>query len=235
MTFIQLDNLTKQYGKGETAVMAVCRMGFNVSEGDFVAIMGESGSGKSTLLSIMGALNSPTKGRYRVGDIDVYALGQDQRAEFRREFLGFVFQSFNLIPYLTVLENVMLPLTIVKIKGKKKQAMAEDSLERVGISGKAHRLPSEISGGELERVAIARAIVNKPPILIADEPTGNLDTKTSREIMELFQSLNDDGMTIVMVTHSPDCAQYAQKIFHVSDGLIVGEERLGEEPIRQYA
>jgi len=235
MTFIQLDNLTKQYGKGETAVMAVCGMGFNVSEGDFVAIMGESGSGKSTLLSIMGALNSPTKGRYRVGDIDVYALGQDQRAEFRREFLGFVFQSFNLIPYLTVLENVMLPLTIVKIKGKKKQAMAEDSLERVGISGKAHRLPSEISGGELERVAIARAIVNKPPILIADEPTGNLDTKTSREIMELFQSLNDDGMTIVMVTHSPDCAQYAQKIFHVSDGLIVGEERLGEEPIRQYA
>ena len=235
MTFIQLDNIVKQYGKGEMAVMAVCGMGFNVSEGDFVAIMGESGSGKSTLLSIMGALNSPTKGRYRVGDIDVYALGQDQRAEFRREFLGFVFQSFNLIPYLTVLENVMLPLAIVKKKGKKKQAMAEHALERVGISGKAHRLPSEISGGELERVAIARAIVNKPPILIADEPTGNLDTKTSREIMELFQSLNDYGMTIVMVTHSPDCAQYAQKIFHVSDGLIVGEERLGKEPIRQYA
>jgi putative ABC transport system ATP-binding protein len=235
MTFIQLDNMVKQYGQGETAFLAVRGIGFHVSERDFVAIMGESGSGKSTLLSMMGALNSPTKGRYRVGDIDVYALGQDQRAEFRREFLGFVFQSFNLIPYLTVLENVMLPLAIVKLKAKKKQAMAEDALDRVGISGKAHRLPSDISGGEMERAAIARAIVNKPPILIADEPTGNLDTKTSREIMELFQSLNDDGMTIVMVTHSPDCAQYAQKIIHVSDGLIVGEERPVDEPIRQYA
>ena len=235
MTFIQVNHLVKQYGSGDTAVMAVRGIGFEVSKGDFVAIMGESGSGKSTLLSMIGALNSPTQGRYRVGEIDVYALGQDQRAEFRRAYLGFVFQSFNLIPYLTVLENVMLPLAIVKIKEKKKLAMAEDALDRVGMSGKAHRLPSEISGGEQERAAIARAIVNRPPILIADEPTGNLDTRTSREIMELFQSLNDHGTTILMVTHSPDCAQYAQKIFHVSDGLLVREESLGEEPKRQFA
>jgi putative ABC transport system ATP-binding protein len=170
-----------------------------------------------------------------VGGIDVYALGQDQRAEFRREYLGFVFQSFNLIPYLSVIENVLLPLAIVKLNEKTKHAMAMDALDRVGLSGKGHRLPSEISGGEQERAAIARAIVNRPSILIADEPTGNLDTRTSREIMGLFQSLNEDGMTIVMVTHSPDCARYARKIFHVSDGRFVAEENLAEEPKRQVA
>jgi putative ABC transport system ATP-binding protein len=235
MSFIHVKNLVKQYGKGGAAVMAVRGMGFEISKGDFVAIMGESGSGKSTLLSMMGALNSPTSGRYRVGDIDVYSLGQDQRAEFRRDHLGFVFQSFNLIPYLTVKENVLLPLTIVKMREKRKLAMAEDALNRVGLSGKGDRLPNEISGGEQERAAIARAIVNRPPILIADEPTGNLDTRTSREIMELFQSLNDDGMTIVMVTHSPDCAQYAQQVLHVSDGRLVREVDMAEEPERQYA
>ncbi|MCP4668625.1 MAG: ABC transporter ATP-binding protein [Deltaproteobacteria bacterium] len=219
--FIQIDNLVKQYGRGETAVRAIGGIGLEVEKGDFVAIMGESGSGKSTLLSVMGALNSPTEGGYRVGDVDVYALGQDQRAEFRRDYLGFVFQSFNLIPYLTVMENVMLPLAIVKMKEKKKRSAARDALDRVGINGKAHRLPSEISGGEQERTAIARAIVNRPPILIADEPTGNLDSGTSGEIMALFQSLNNDGMTIIMVTHNSDCALYARKIFHISDGLLV--------------
>ena len=176
MTFIQVDNIEKQYGKGDAAVMAVRGMGFEISKGEFVAIMGESGSGKSTLLSMMGALNSPTSGKYRVGGIDVYALGQDQRAEFRREYLGFVFQSFNLIPYLSVIENVLLPMAIVKMNAKTKRAMAVDALDRVGLSGKGHRLPSEISGGEQERAAIARAIVNRPPILIADEDPPPLDT-----------------------------------------------------------
>jgi putative ABC transport system ATP-binding protein len=235
MTFIHIDNLVKQYGKGGAAVMAVRGMGFEISKGEFVAIMGESGSGKSTLLSMMGALNSPTSGTYRVGDIDVYALDQEKRAEFRRDYLGFVFQSFNLIPYLTVKENVLLPLAIVKMKENRKLAMADDALNRVGLAGKGDRLPSEISGGEQERATIARAIVNRPPILIADEPTGNLDTKTSRDIMELFQSLNDDGMTIVMVTHSPDCSRYARKILYVSDGRIVGDEELTKEPKRQVA
>lgn len=225
MSYIQIDHLAKQYGRGEAAVMAVRDISFEIQAGEFVGIMGESGSGKSTLLSMMGALNTPTSGRYRVDEIDVYALTQDQRADFRREFLGFIFQSFHLVPYLTVVENVMLPLTTIKMKGKKKRALGEDALVRVGLAGKASRLPSQISGGEQERVAVARAIVNEPPLLLADEPTGNLDTKTSREIMDLLQTLNSDGMTILMVTHSPECAQYAGRVLHLSDGLLVEEKR----------
>jgi len=175
---------------------------------------------------MMGALNTPTSGRYRVDSIDVYDLTQDQRAEFRREYLGFIFQGFHLIPYLTVIENVMLPLAIVKVKSSEKREMAQDALKHVGLEGKEKRLPGEISGGEQERVAIARAIVNEPTILLADEPTGNLDTKTGRSIMDLFGSLNSDGMTIVMVTHSSEYAQYARGILRVSDGLLVGEDRI---------
>jgi putative ABC transport system ATP-binding protein len=224
MSHIQVDNLTKQYGSGEAVVKAIRGMSFHIEEGEFVGIMGESGSGKSTLLSMMGALNSPTSGRYIVNGIDVYGLGQDQRAEFRREFVGFVFQTFHLIPYLTVLENTMLPLTTLRVKSQKKRDMASYALERVGLENKAKRLPSEISGGEQERVAIARAIANGPPILLADEPTGNLDSKTSRGIMDLFQNLNNDGATIVMVTHSPECARYASRILQVCDGLLAHQE-----------
>ncbi len=223
MTYIQANQLVKQYGEGETAVSAVKGMSFNIHKAEFVAIMGESGSGKSTLLSMMGGLSSPTSGRYVVNGIDVYSLGQDRRAEFRREYLGFVFQSFHLIPYLTVLENVMLPLATKKMNGKKKRSMAEEALSRVGLTGKGHRLPAEISGGEQERVALARAVVNHPPILMADEPTGNLDSRTSREIMSLLDRLNRDGMTIVMVTHSPDCAGYARRLLEVSDGHLTPE------------
>ncbi|HEC99689.1 MAG TPA: ABC transporter ATP-binding protein [Proteobacteria bacterium] len=202
--------------------MAVRGISFEIRSGEFIGIMGESGSGKSTLLSMMGDLNTPTSGRYMVDKIDVYALAPEQRADFRREFLGFVFQGFYLLPYLTVLENVMLPMTTIKMRGKRKRALAEQVLDRVGLAGKASRLPSQISGGEQERVSIARAIVNEPLILLADEPTGNLDTKTSREIMGLFQNLNSDGVTIIMVTHSPECAQYAQRILRISDGFLVG-------------
>jgi putative ABC transport system ATP-binding protein len=221
MSYIQAENLIKQYGAGEAAVTAVGGMSFRIKMGEFVAVMGESGSGKSTLLTMMGALNTPTSGEYSVDGLEVYELGQDQRADFRREFLGFVFQSFHLVTYLTVLENVMLPLVTVKTNGRTKRAMAEDALSRVGLDGKAHRLPGQISGGEQERVAIARAIVNEPPILLADEPSGNLDTKTSREVMDLLRSLNEDGMTIVMVTHSPECAGYARRLLRISDGLLV--------------
>jgi putative ABC transport system ATP-binding protein len=196
-------------------------MSFNIQMGEFVVVMGESGSGKSTLLTMMGALNSPTAGNYRVDGLEVYELGQDQRADFRREFLGFIFQSFHLIPYLTLLENVMLPLATVKMSRQKKRALAEDALLRVGLNGKSHRLPGQTSGGEQERVAIARAIVNEPPILFADEPSGNLDTKTTRVVMDLLQSLNEEGMTIVMVTHSPECAGYARRMLRISDGLLV--------------
>ena len=221
MSYIEAENLKKRYGTGDAAVMAVGGMSFHIKMGEFVAVMGESGSGKSTLLTMMGALNTPTSGTYSVDGLEVYDLGQDQRADFRREFLGFVFQSFHLVAYLTILENVMLPLVTVKTNGRTKRAMAEDALSRVGLDGKAHRLPGQISGGEQERVAIARAIVNDPPILLADEPSGNLDTKTSREVMDLLRSLNQDGTTIVMVTHSPECAAYARRMLRISDGLLV--------------
>jgi len=215
MSYIVADKLVKKFGKGDAAVAAVADISFQIGEGDFVAIMGESGAGKSTLLGIMGAMNVPTSGKLVVDDIDIYGLGQEQRADFRREFLGFIFQSFHLVPYLTVIENVMLPLAVVKAGKKKKRQMAEEALAR---------LPNQISGGESERVAIARSIVNEPPILLADEPTGNLDTKTSREIMELLLRFNQEGMTIVMVTHSPACAGYAQRIMRVTDGRLAEDD-----------
>ena len=223
MSYIIAENLVKKYGSGDAAVAAVAGISFQIEEGEFIGIMGESGSGKSTLLGMMGAMNAPTSGRFIVDDIDIYSLGQEQRADFRREFLGFIFQSFHLVPYLTVIENTMLPLAVVKAGRKQKREMAQEALHQVGLSEKAQRLPNQISGGEKERVAIARSIVNEPPVLLADEPTGNLDTKTSREIMELLKRLNQKGMTIVMVTHSPDCAGYAQRILRVSDGKLVGE------------
>jgi len=225
MPWITAESLVKQYGDGNAAVFAVREMSFAVEDGEFVAVMGESGSGKSTLLSVLGALNTPTSGTLVVDGIDVYALGQEQRADFRREFLGFVFQSFHLIPYLTLAENVMLPLATVKKRRAEKRAMAVEALGRVGLAGKADRLPSQISGGEQERVAIARAVVNEPPILLADEPTGNLDTQTSAAIMNLLNQLNRDGMTIVMVTHSRECARHARRVLRVSDGRIVEEDR----------
>ena len=222
MSYIVADNLIKKYGHGESAVSAVDGISFKIKEGEFVGIMGESGAGKSTILGMLGAMNAPTFGRLIVDGIDIYQLSQEQRADFRREFLGFVFQSFHLVSYLTVIENIMLPLAVVKVRKKKKREMAEEAMNQVGLSGKAHRLPSQISGGEKERVAIARSIVNEPPVLLADEPTGNLDTKTTRGIMELFGRLNQGGMTVIMVTHSPDCAGYAQRIIKVSDGKLVG-------------
>jgi putative ABC transport system ATP-binding protein len=225
MSYIQVDDLSKQYGEGEAAVLAVRGINFGIASGELIAIMGESGSGKSTLLTVMGALNSPGRGKYWVDKIDVYALGHEERADFRRNYLGFVFQSFHLIPYLTVRENVMLPLTPVNIRKKQKRAMAEEALSRVGLAGKGGRLPSQISGGEQERVAIARAMVNRPPILLADEPTGNLDTKNTREMMSLLQQLNADGMTIIMVTHNPECAQNARRVLLLSDGLLMEEEK----------
>lgn len=226
MNYIIAEDLFKEYGNGGSVVTAISDISFNIQTGEFVGVMGESGSGKSTLLSILGAMNAPTSGRYIVDDIDVYALPQEQQADFRREFLGFVFQSFHLVPYLTVLENVMLPLTTVKTGRKKKLEMAKDALSSVGLEGKGHRLPSQISGGEKERVAIARAIVNAPPVLLADEPTGNLDSKTTHEVMKLLQQLSLDGITIIMVTHSSECAEYAQKILRLNDGRLVEEDHL---------
>ena len=223
MSYIKAENLSKTYGRGEATVTAVCDISFQIESGEFIGVMGESGAGKSTLLSIMGAMNAPTSGQFVVDDIDVYRLAQEKQADFRREFLGFIFQSFHLVPYLTVFENVMLPLTIIKASRKHKRALVENALSQVGLLDKANRLPNQISGGEKERVAIARAVVNEPPVLLADEPTGNLDSKTSTEIMKLLQRLNSGGMTIIMVTHSSECAQYARRLMQVSDGRLVAD------------
>jgi putative ABC transport system ATP-binding protein len=230
MSYISGEHLVKQYGTDEAAVLAVKDISFEIEAGEFIAVMGESGSGKSTLLSIVGVLNTPTSGRLVVGGSDVYRLGQEEQADFRKASLGFVFQSFHLIPYLTLAENVMLPLATMKAKTKKKLAMAEDALARVGLLGKAGRLPNQISGGEQERVAIARAIVNHPPILLADEPTGNLDSKTGADIMKLLTQLNGDGTTVVMVTHSVEYARHAERILVLSDGQLVQETRPAKEP-----
>lgn len=221
MSYIDAQNIAKLYGNGEATVKAVADMSFGIDAGEFVAVMGQSGSGKSTLLSILGALNTPSAGRLLVDDVDVYAMGHDERADFRRESIGFIFQNFNLIPYLTLAENVMVPLAPLKVSKKRKTAMAEDALGRVGLAGKAGRLPGQISGGEQERVAIARAIVNRPPILLADEPTGNLDSKTGRDIMDLLRQLNADKVTIIMVTHTAEYARHAGRTLQVADGFLV--------------
>jgi len=224
VSYIRAEDLSKQYGIGDAAVMAIHDMDFTVESGEFVSIMGESGAGKSTLLSIVGAMTPPTSGKFLVDEIDVYGLGSEKRTDFRREFIGFVFQSFHLVPYLTVVENVMLPLTTVKASKKRKRALAEEALDQVGLTGKEDRLPSQISGGEKERVAIARAIVNDPPVILADEPTGNLDSATSHEIMGLLQRLNREGTTVLMVTHSQDCAAYAERVLRVSDGRLIEKD-----------
>jgi putative ABC transport system ATP-binding protein len=223
MSYINAKKLTKEYGTGETTVTAVGGVNLGIDAGEFVAIMGESGSGKSTLLSMLGGLNAPTSGSFLVDGVDVYTLTSDERADFRKGSIGFVFQNFHLLPYLTLAENVMLPLAIVKMGRKKKLAAAVDALARVGLSGKAHRLPNQISGGEQERVAIARAIVNHPPIILADEPTGNLDTRTGLEIMKLLTALNHEGITVIMVTHSNEYAHYARRLIRLSDGRVADE------------
>jgi putative ABC transport system ATP-binding protein len=220
MSNIHAHGLGKSYGRGTGAVHALSDVSFTIDSGEFVGIMGESGAGKSTLLSILGAMNTPTTGRLSVDGIDVYDLKSEQRADFRREFLGFVFQSFHLIPYLSLLENVMLPLTTIRMPKAEKRRKAQAALDRVGLGGKGGRLPGEASGGEKERCAIARAIVNDPPVLLADEPTGNLDTCTTDAVMDLFTGLNAEGMTIVMVTHSPRCAAHVHRVLDVADGRL---------------
>jgi putative ABC transport system ATP-binding protein len=224
---IEIRSIGKNYQAGDTLVRAIREMDFFIDEGEFVGIMGQSGSGKSTLLSVIGGLNHPTKGSVCVDTLDVYGLTSEQRADFRSEYLGIVFQSFQLIPYLTVLENVKLPMAVTGIKDNEQQKRALQILERVGLTNKAKRLPDQLSGGEQERVAIARAIVNQPPILLADEPTGNLDSETAEGVMGLLTNLNNEGQTIIMVTHNPGVTHFASRTIHVRDGLVVFDEAGG--------
>jgi putative ABC transport system ATP-binding protein len=220
MSLIEIKELHKTYESGEECVMALVGVDLRIEKGEFISVMGPSGSGKSTLLTILGGLNHPTKGDVTVDDILIYKLSLEKLADFRREYLGFIFQSFQLIPYLTVIENVMLPLCITHRTNREQVKMAEEILEKIGLAGKARRLPDQLSGGEQERVAIARALVNSPPILMADEPTGNLDSKTGKEIMDLFKSLNKEGQTIVMVTHNPENASFSTRTISLKDGRV---------------
>lgn len=220
MSLLQIKSLKKIYDTGRERVQALNDVSFDIVQGEFVAIMGPSGSGKSTLLSALGGLSHPTKGNVIIDEIDVYALPIEQLADFRREYVGFVFQSFQLIPYLTILENVMLPLAVTSFSRQEKNRMAIEIIEKVGLRSKAFRLPDELSGGEQQRVAIARALVNRPPLILADEPTGNLDTTTSEEIMELLRKLNDDGHTCIIVTHNPENVKYVRRCVHLRDGKL---------------
>ena len=228
MNYIEAINVKKEFGEGDAKVAAVSSIDLSIRQGEFISIMGESGSGKSTLLSMLGGLLSPTQGFVKIEDIDIYSLKRNKLADFRREFMGFIFQSFQLVPYLNVIENVQLPLAVTHHTEKEKKRLALSALERIGLKDKALRLPNQISGGEQERVAIARAVVNEPPILFADEPTGNLDSRNSEEVMKLLMKLNSEGQTIVMVTHSRTNAEFAHRIIEVADGRL----KHSEAPIR---
>ncbi|MDO8673594.1 MAG: ABC transporter ATP-binding protein [Dehalococcoidia bacterium] len=221
MSLIELHDISKTYRSDGTEVRALSEIDLSIDEGELVALMGPSGSGKSTLLTILGAMNPPTTGKMLIDDINVYRLSVEQRADFRHEYLGFVFQQLQLIPYLTAIENVMLPLAISKRSNKEQHLMATTALERVGLGDKLRRLPGQLSGGEQERVAIARAIVNHPPLILADEPTGSLDTHTGEEIMQIFRDLNEEGLTILIVTHNPENTRYTQRTINIRDGHIV--------------
>ena len=220
---IELEEVKKTYITGEAEVEVLRNLSLAVQHGEAVAVMGPSGSGKSTLLSIIGGLNLPNEGKVLIDGIDLYGLNRERRADFRREYLGFVFQQFQLIPYLTAVQNTMLPLTTTRYPAREKREMAMQALERVGMEEKSNRLPNQLSGGEQERVAIARAIVNAPPLMLADEPTGNLDTRTAQDIMELFSSLNESGLTILMVTHNPENTKYMKRTIAMQDGAIVDD------------
>jgi putative ABC transport system ATP-binding protein len=221
MALIEISNLKKSYTSGDDTVEALRGIDFTIVAGEFITIMGQSGSGKSTLLSVLGGMNHPTAGEVEMAGVKLYQLSGEKLADFRAQNLGFVFQSFHLIPYLTAIENVMLPLAIVKMSTPAKKTAARQALERVGLGGKVDRLPNQLSGGEQERVAIARAIVNNPHIVLADEPTGNLDSRTSEEVMNLFMELNRSGQTVVMVTHNPDNCAYADRTIQLKDGMVV--------------
>lgn len=221
---IELEAITKIYGLGAAEVRALDGINLRIGEGEFVAIMGPSGSGKSTAMNIIGCLDTPSSGSYRFNGIEVGALAQNQRALLRRHFLGFVFQGFNLLARTSAIENVELPLIYRGMKLKQRRELAMKALQQVGLAERADHTPAELSGGQQQRVAIARAIVTKPFVLLADEPTGNVDTKTSQEIMELLTNLNrDSNITIIMVTHETDMAQYADRLVSFVDGNIAAD------------
>ena len=226
---VELHGVTKVYGSGTAAMQALRGVGLRIDEGEFVAVMGPSGSGKSTCMNILGCLDTPTEGKYLFKSIEVGALTRNQRALLRRHYLGFVFQGYNLLNRTSALENVELPLIYRGIKAEERHSRAVRAMTAVGLAGWEHHTPGELSGGQQQRVAIARAIVTEPAVLLADEPTGNLDTARSIEIMELLTSFNRDrGITIIMVTHEQEMARFAGRVVQFRDGLVWADKANGE-------
>jgi putative ABC transport system ATP-binding protein len=222
---IQLDAVEKTYGSGDAAVHALRGVTLAVEQGEFVAIMGASGSGKSTLMNLLGCLDTPTRGSYRLDDREISKLGARELATVRNRVLGFVFQSFNLLSRTTALENVELPLLYADVRAKERHARAREALERVGLTDRMAHHPNQLSGGQQQRVAIARALVGRPKVILADEPTGNLDSQTSVNVMALFQELGTEGITVVLVTHESDIAEFASRVIVVKDGLVQSDRR----------
>ena len=228
---IEIENITKVYQMGETEVRALDGLSLFIGKGEMTSIMGPSGSGKSTLMAILGCLDVPTQGAYRLDGINVEHLDDNQLADIRGRKIGFVFQQFNLLARTTALDNVMLPLTYSGVQGRERREQAEEALRKVGLADRMHHRPNELSGGQQQRVAIARALVNNPAIVLADEPTGALDSKTGAEIIGLFQNLHRDfGQTVIYVTHDPFIARHTRRVVRLADGRIEGDEQI-DNPI----
>ncbi len=227
---IEIQDITKVYRLGDVEVRALDGVSFRIDPGDWVAIMGPSGSGKSTLMNIIGCLDQPTAGSYKLDDLEVASMGDEELAAVRNRKIGFVFQTFNLLSRTTALANVELPLVYAGALAKDRRERAVAALQRVGLGERLHHRPNELSGGQQQRVAIARALVNAPSIILADEPTGNLDSKSGAEIMDVFQQLHAQGLTIVMVTHDPDIGKQCKRIVRIRDGQIIADERSDERP-----
>lgn len=232
MPLIEIQDLSKLYGFGDATTVALNEVSFTVEKNEFIAIMGPSGSGKSTLMNIIGLLDQPTHGTYKLNDRYVARLRTNQRAKIRRDTIGFVFQTFNLLPRMTVLENVALPLAYKGMSQTRRQKRAAEIIERIGLTDREYFYPRQLSGGQAQRVAIARALVNNPTLIIADEPTGNLDSESSRMVMELLSEIHKAGNTVLMVTHNPALTRYASRVVYMHDGDILHDEysKIGEIP-----